>query len=409
MRAKSGAGKMGGHRPVLTRFRLAFPHRNHKIMHLQIRLALGETMNFAVFDQIIDSLSDALITVDRNKNIVVWNKMAETMFGYDRAGIKAAGIEAIIPPAYRQRHRDGYEAFLNSVASRASYVSETHEFEALRQNGEIFPIELAHSLVKIDREYFITAIIRDVSLRKRYELMRERLGRITRHDLKNKLVIIGLASQRLTKTLAPDENSPACKYAEIIRDESKGLIELLDSTKELILLETGEYKRREETVELARLLELKAEQLQPLAAVRGVKIAFSNRTGRKILLQADRALLERAVENLLKNAVEAEALSNTVAMTLKETEEGVPVLEIRNGGKPIPEDVQRLLFSPYVTHGKKDGTGLGLYSTRLILETIHGWRISFHSDSKATTFTVTFGSPEEPALTQVKETRDKLV
>ena len=351
-------------------------------------------MNYSVFDQIVDCLSEAVITVDRNKNIVVWNKMAETMFGYDRAGIETAGIDAIIPSAYLQRHRDGYGAFMDSIATRDSYVSETHEFEALRKNGEIFPVELAHSLVKIeDGEFFITAIVRDISLRKHYEVMRERYERITRHDLKNKLVIIGLASQRLSKTLTPGEKPQICKYIEIIREESKGSIELLDSTKELIGLETGEYRRKDEAIELSRLLELKAGQIQPLAAARGVRVDFLDRTDGKVSLRADRSLLERAVENLLKNAIEAEERSGSVAMTLKEAEGAVSVLEIRNGGKPIPEDIQRQIFTPYVTHGKKDGSGLGLYSTRLILETIHGWRISFRSDTSGTTFTVTFGSP----------------
>ena len=348
--------------------------------------------SLVITHQIVDSLSDALITVDSNKKIVIWNKMAETIFGYDQAGIEAAGIEAIIPPALRQRHRDGYEAFLNSISTRDSYVSESHEFEALRKNGEIFAMELAHSLVKIDdNEFYITAIIRDISLRKQYELMRERFERITRHDLKNKLVIIGLAAQRLAKGLVPGETSGAGKYTGIILAESKGLLELLDSTKQLVLLETGEYKRKDETIELAGLLELKAEQIQPLAAAKGVNVAFDNRADGEITLQADRSLLERSVENLLKNAIEAEEASNSVTMTLMDGEEGVPVLEVHNGGKPIPEDIQGSIFSPYVTHGKRDGTGLGLYSTKLILETIHGWQISFSSGPGGTTFRVTFG------------------
>lgn len=355
-------------------------------------------MNYPVFDQIVDSLSDALITVDQHKKIVIWNKMAETMFGYDKAGIEDAGLEAIIPPAYRQRHREGYETFLNSMAARSSYVSETHEFEGLRKSGEIFPIELTHSLIKSDDgQFFITAIVRDIGLRKHYELMRERFERVTRHDLKNKLVIISLAAQRLARSQVQDQKSPAGQYTEIILGEAKGVLELLDSTKELMLLETGEYKRRDETIELAALLALKAEQIQPVAAARAVKVLFRDRKDGKIVIQADRSLLERAIENLVKNAVEAEEASNAVEMALGEDERGVPVLTIHNGGKPIPENIQGLLFSPYVTHGKKDGTGLGLYSTKLIVETIHGWRISFHSGSEGTTFTLTFGPVSDPA------------
>ena len=45
-----------------------------------------------------------------------------------------------------------------------------------------------------------------------------------------------------------------------------------------MLLESGEYKRKEETVELADLVNLKAEQIQPVAAAKGVNVAFQDRT-----------------------------------------------------------------------------------------------------------------------------------
>lgn len=352
-------------------------------------------MNQSFFDQIVNSLSDALITVDQNKEIVIWNKMAEIMFDYNRAEIEKIGLEAIIPPAYLQRHREGYDRFVEAIDAHTSYVSEVREFEALRKSGALFPIELTHSLVKVnEREYYITAIVRDITLRKHYEVMHDRIERITRHDLKNKLIIISLAAKRLSTTLDPDENTQSHKYAEIVQSESQASIALLDSMRELIHIETGEYERKEETVDLSNLLEIKAEQTEPMATAKGVKIAFHDRTSRQVILQGDRALLERALENLLKNAVEAEDFSNTVEMILQEDEQGIPVLEIHNGGKPIPKEIQSLIFSPYVTYGKKEGVGLGLYSARLMLETIHGWPISFRSGPHGTTFKVRFGFPQ---------------
>lgn len=346
------------------------------------------------FEEIVDSVSDALITVDQNKRIIIWNSMAKDMFGYDKAEIQEMGLDAIIPPAYRQRHCEGYDRFIHTIDAHDSYVSDIRQFEALRKSGELFPVELTHSLLKVsNQEFYITATVRDISLRKRYEIMRDRVDRITRHDLKNKLVIISLAAKRLTATPGRDREAQLAKYAEIIQSESKSAIEVLNSTRELILLETGEYVRKNEIVDLPALLSLKAEHLQPMAAAKGVTISFHNRTTREMTLQADRSMLERALENLLKNAIEAEDPSKTVELILEEDEKGAPVLEIHNGGKAIPEEIQRLIFTPYVTHGKKEGIGLGLYSARLILEMIHGWQISFRSGSQGTTFRVIFRSP----------------
>ncbi len=343
------------------------------------------------FEQVVDSLSDAFITVDQDERIVVWNKMAELIFGYTKEEIQNLGLETIIPESYRQRHRESYDLFVANIDRHASYTSDIKQFEAIRKGGEIFPIELTHSMVKFNnKKYFITAIIRDITLRKRYELMRNRLERITRHDLKNKLVIISLAAKRLAPAFRQDEKARVEKYIEIVQDESEGLIALLDSTRELLLLETGEYKRNDETLDLSTLIHSKIEQMKPFAAGKEVYLVFDNRMGGVSPLPADRLLLERALENLLKNAVEAEERLQTVRVILKEDDHGAPVLEIHNGGSSIPEDIQKDLFSPYVTHGKKGGVGLGLYATKLILETIHGWELTFRSSPQETVFRITF-------------------
>lgn len=346
------------------------------------------------FEQILDSLSDALITLDQDERVVVWNERAEIIFGFTKEEIQELGIEAIIPEPYRQRHRESYDRFVGNIDAHASYTSDIRVLEAIRKDGEVFPIELTHSMMKIsNRQYYITAIVRDITLRKRYELMRSRLEHITRHDLKNKLVIISLAARRLTSALRQDKESQVEKYAAIVQGESEDLIALLDSTRELILLETGEYKRKDELVDLAALVRSRTEQIKPLAASREVSVAFHNRMGRDREIRGDRLLLERALENLLKNAVEAEDPRHAVQVILGESQRGAPVLEIHNGGKPIPEAIQKDLFSPYVTHGKKGGVGLGLYATKMILEAIHGWEISFRSSPGQTVFQVTFSSP----------------
>ena len=133
--------------------------------------------------------------------------------------------------------------------------------------------------------------------------------------------------------------------------------------------------------------------MQPLALSRDVTIKFENRLQRQTInVKADKALLERALENLIKNAIEAEDPSAEVRLILLQNEAGFAVLEIHNGGRPIPEGIQEVLFQPYVTHGKKSGSGLGLYTVKLIIEKIHGWQLAFESNSeKGTVFRIVFG------------------
>ncbi len=133
--------------------------------------------------------------------------------------------------------------------------------------------------------------------------------------------------------------------------------------------------------------------MQSLALSRDVNIKFENRTKtHTIKVMADQALLQRALENLIKNAIEAENPSGEVRLKLLKNEAGFAVLEIHNGGRPIPAEIQKVLFQPYVTHGKKSGSGLGLYIVKLIVEKVHGWQLIFESNSiRGTVFKIIFG------------------
>lgn len=80
----------------------------------------------------------------------------------------------------------------------------------------------------------------------------------------------------------------------------------------------------------------KRDPMQPLALSTEVTIKFENRIQEQsINLMADRALVERALENLIKNAIEAENPSGEVRLLLLQNEAGFAVLEIHNAGGAI--------------------------------------------------------------------------
>jgi PAS domain S-box-containing protein len=316
------------------------------------------------------------------------------MFGYNKAEVQERSLDLIIPPAYRERHKSGYENFIRNIADHSSYISQTGEFEGLRKNGEIFPIQLTHSLYKIsNQEFYITATVRDITILKRFELVRDRLEHITRHDLKNKLVIIGMAAKRLASVLKQHQVPESLDYIKILQSESEDSLDLLESSQELMLLESGEYQRRDVNFDLVEMVATKLDQMQLFASSKEVTIRFDNLLGsRSLSLVADRALVERALENLVKNAIEASQPGGEVRLVLLQDKTKYAVLEVHNGGEPIPQKIQRVLFQPYVTYGKESGSGLGLYAAKLILEKIHDWQLDFESNmDRGTIFRILFG------------------
>ena len=281
--------------------------------------------------------------------------------------------------------------FFRNMAEHSTYISETKEFEGLRKSGEVFPVQLTHSLFKIsNQEFYITATIRDVTITKRYELIKERMEHVARHDLKNKLVVISLTANRLNNILKKHQVPKSLDYMKIIKSESEEVLTLIESSRELMLLESGQYPRDDAAVDMVKIVLTIQERMQSLAASRNVTIKFENWTQMQVInVMADQALVIRSFENLVKNAIEAENPFGNIRLVLLQNKTGFADFEIHNGGNPIPEAIQKVLFQPYVTHGKQSGSGLGLYIAKLIIEKIHGWQLTFESNrEKGTVFRI---------------------
>ncbi len=111
-------------------------------------------------------------------------------------------------------------------------------------------------------------------------------------------------------------------------------------------------------------------------ALGGAEIAFEGRGDEPPTLQGDAQLLERAVRNLLHNAVGAQercGRSEAIELTLASTAEALE-LAIADRGDGISEEVKERLFQPFAT-SRADGVGLGLALSRRIVD-LHGGRLT---------------------------------
>src|SRR5437773_4881601 len=97
--------------------------------------------NQARKNAILDSALDAIVTIDHEGRIFEWNRAAEASFGYRRADVLGREMaELIIPPALRERHRQGLAHYLASGEGR--FLGKPVEMTALRADATEFPVEL---------------------------------------------------------------------------------------------------------------------------------------------------------------------------------------------------------------------------------------------------------------------------
>jgi len=116
---------------------------------------------------LLETLPDAIVAVDREGTMVQVNSQAEELFGYDRDELIGQKVEMLVPESYRREHHHHRERFAQTPKTRR--MGAGLDLSGRRRNGSEFPVEISLSPVSTENGIFVLSAIRDISDRKRIE------------------------------------------------------------------------------------------------------------------------------------------------------------------------------------------------------------------------------------------------
>ena len=122
----------------------------------------------ARYARILDIADDAIISIDSQQRITLFNRGAERIFGYAAGELVGKPLAVLIPQRWACTHRKHVEAFAQS-STLARLMAERREVFGRRKDGEEFPAEASISKLDIEGEQILTVILRDISERRRAE------------------------------------------------------------------------------------------------------------------------------------------------------------------------------------------------------------------------------------------------
>ncbi|MGA2108898.1 MAG: HAMP domain-containing sensor histidine kinase [Syntrophorhabdales bacterium] len=192
------------------------------------------------------------------------------------------------------------------------------------------------------------------------------------HDLKSPLLNINAAIRRLDKGTVSSEQAVAA-VSEAIGKMEQIMNVALDFSKPLQL----NRKEQEATVLIRELLQTSTTR----AEQEGVELT-TNVTEQSLMIMVDPLYLERALVNLVNNAIEASPKGQSVSIVLRKRND-MAIIKIRDHGKGMDEETLRNLFIPFYSK-KGSGTGLGMAVAKKIVEE-HEGRITVKSRPAAGT------------------------
>jgi len=127
---------------------------------------------------ILNTVIDAIITIDLNGVITTFNPATEKMFGYTVSELKGANIAMLMPEDQASVHDTFMASHLTTGQSRV--LGERRQLYGKRKNGDIFPIDIAINDFVIDGNRFFSGVIRDTTEALRAEnALRESQNRLS--------------------------------------------------------------------------------------------------------------------------------------------------------------------------------------------------------------------------------------
>jgi len=110
---------------------------------------------------VLDTARDAVISIDREGWITLFNHSAEEIFGYSAEEVLGENVKILMPSPYHEEHDDYLHRYRQTGVAKA--IGRIREVEGRRKSGEIFPIELSVSEARIGDDVIYSAIIRDMT------------------------------------------------------------------------------------------------------------------------------------------------------------------------------------------------------------------------------------------------------
>ena len=360
---------------------------------------------------ILDTVVDAVITIDRSGRIESVNRATQRIFGYQPAELIGQNVKVLMPSPDRDRHDDYLRAYLTTGVARIIGIGR--EVVGQRKDGSVFAMELAVGHTQLADRHLFTGVVRDISQRKREqqraEELRQQLVQSEKlrtvgtlagglaHDFNNLLTpILGYTDLLLTAFPAGSAQREDVETIRRAARRGRDLVAQLLAFSRPTVEQVGPVPVGASIAEAAKLIR---PSLPPHIAILQGDIPDS------LQILGDASRLQQVLVNLMTNAIDAMRptggrLTVTVE-TLEADREAVAELvhlvvgqrygriAIEDTGPGMSAEVRARIFEPFFTTkpvGK--GTGLGL-SVAYGIITGWGGDITVYSEpGKGTVFNI---------------------
>jgi PAS domain S-box-containing protein len=346
-------------------------------------------------NNLINSVSDCIISTDNDHTITMVNNASTRIFGY---GIDELIGKSILTLFSDDNSKKIYKEKVNPNSNNFDWRSE---LTAKKSDDSTFPIQISLSGITNSKNHEnkgYAAVIRDVSEEKKIQHMKEGLIGMVTHDMRNPVLSIQKALQVLAGS-NPDLEESQTEILSMALATTHQLFGMANDSLDSYRSESGQFTLNKSRIDLKCIIQESINQLSYFAKDRMIDIHFNGSPG-PLKLSGDQIRLTRAFVNLLDNAIKYSSIKSEITITsvlnngenIEELKGSIPLkytqfmeagkqyilTEITDHGLGIPGKYHELVFDKFFKvksrdHQGRKSIGLGLTVCKQIINAHDGW------------------------------------
>jgi PAS domain S-box-containing protein len=337
---------------------------------------------------IINNLADGLLVFDKENKLSSINPQAEIFFSVknkDLAGKSILELSTfpLIEPVVKLVGREIKRVFRKEVRIKENLILEISTVPITKEEERLGTLIIAH----------------DITREKLIEGMKSEFVSISAHQLRTPLSAIKWTLKMFLEGDLGEITKEQREFIEKIYRSNERMVNLINDLLNVSRIEEGRYLYNPVLADLVPICQLVINFYREEIERKNIKLEFRRPEKKLPQVKVDVEKIQLAIQNLLDNAIRYTQPGGEVTISLKYVKNEIE-FSIKDTGIGIPKNQQERVFSKFfrganATRIETEGSGLGLFITKNIIEA-HGGRIWFESEEgKGSTFFFTLPVKEE--------------
>lgn len=328
---------------------------------------------------ILNSIGEAVVTLDCHFNILTFNPLAEQLSGYKAAEAIGRKGQQALTLVSEEGKKTGQWPF-KEVIQKDKIIKLTNHSYLLTKDKRILPISFNISPLRDENNRIIGLILvfRDVTKEREVQKMKSEFVSIVSHQLRTPSSAVKWYIETLLDNKKGNKiNSWQVEHLQQAYQSNERMIALINDLLNVSRLESGRLKMNFTDVQIADICASVISEMENFARANNVGVVCNINAKTTPLVMADAEKIRQVIQNIINNAIKYTRPGRQTVQVNAKKEKKALKLWVKDRGMGVPKEQQKRMFERFFRAenaiiSQTEGSGLGLYIAKQIVNLHHG-------------------------------------